>query len=91
MRFAMRKLSHLPAMDRERLGEYLDTLEELRATISSMAMDVLQADEETQRQYRKRHSTTIDLPPVLACLRVSIGLTNRDFRLWGPTEALSGA
>jgi hypothetical protein len=26
MRFAMRKLSHLPAMDRERLGEYLDVV-----------------------------------------------------------------
>jgi len=59
MRFAMRKLSHLGGIDGERLGEYLDKLEELRATISSMVMDVLQAEEVTQRQYRKRHPKTI--------------------------------
>ena len=49
MRFAMRKLSHLGGLDGERLGDYLDELEELRATISSMVMDVLQAEEVTQR------------------------------------------
>jgi hypothetical protein len=62
MRFAMRKLSHLEAMDSERLGEYLDQLEELRATISTMAMEVLQAEEDLQRQYRNRHPKTITLP-----------------------------
>jgi len=63
MRFAMRKLSHLPGMDGERLGEYLDTLEELRASISSMVMHVLQQEEEAQRQHRARHPKTITIAP----------------------------
>ncbi len=62
MRFAMRKLSHLGGMDGERLGEYLDALEELRATVSAMVMEVLQAEEELQRQQRNRHPKTITLP-----------------------------
>jgi hypothetical protein len=63
MRFAMRKLSHLPGMDGDQLGEYLDALEELRASISSMVMHVLQQEEEAQRQHRARHSKTITIAP----------------------------
>ena len=63
MRFAMRKLSHLPGMDGERLGQYLTTLEELRASVSSMAMDVLQAEEETQRRHRGQQAKMITVSP----------------------------
>jgi hypothetical protein len=62
IRFAMRKLSHLPGMDRELLGECLDTLEELRASISVMVMDVLRTEEESQRRNRTRRRKTITLP-----------------------------
>ncbi len=61
MLFAMRKLSHLDAMDNERLGEYLDPLEKLLAAVSAMTMKVLQAEEDLQRQYRNRHPKTITL------------------------------